>query len=727
MRRVARLALLLLFIVPALAQERVTLEMPYEGGVITITADRVSGDAEGAWIAEGNVVARYAEQTLKTQRLVYNKARESLLIEGNLEITHGIQWIKGSRAEIDLRTDTGTIYDAEGFTDQELFLKARVLTKTGPKNYRAQHGYLSACSDKIPKWSFTVRNANIPLGGSARLKNTFFRIKNVPVFYLPFVLFPTEKKERSSGFLLPTTGNSTIKGRRISQAVYLTLGRSSDITLTETYYSKRGFGHGVLFRTRPNDKSSLELDGFGVDDRKGQGGASLIGFGETFFGNGYRAVADFNLVSDFTFRRVFSEDFFTATRPTQNSRVFVTNNYQDLSVNALLSREETVFPRRNIVISSAPALVVQSSARRIFNLPFYFDLDLSARGFSRSDSLVTTPGLTERLDFFPKAYVSVPLFQGLRVTPQVGVRETFYTSSVIEEPKGALEWSDKNLHRNYAEFVLDLEGWQLSKVYKRKNGSSWLHTIEPVVRYRYLHGVDEFDQIIRFDEDDAIVNTNEVEYDLYSRFFVKRKVAGILTNHEWLSIRVAQKRYFDPSFSGAFEAGRINQFYPFMSLTGFHFGGIERTYSPVLTQVRFSPKPGTSFDARGDYDPVYGRFRNFSVTGYLNRPGFSVGMSYFITRKLELGTFESNQLQASFHVGNLAHGLSASTQFSYDAATSRFLNSLSRANYFFDCCGMSLEFQAFNLGARQEKQIRFSFFLKGIGAFGTIKRPPNVF
>jgi LPS-assembly protein len=719
---------LLLLLGPLCAQDRVEVDVPYAAGTVRISADRIIRETEERWIAEGDVVVTYQENILRAERLVYQAATEQVIAEGPMAITRGVQYLRGSRAELHLGTDTGTIYDAEGFTDQELFVKAKVLVKTGPNTYRASEGFLTACADDLPKWSFKIRDADIALGGNARFKHTFFRIKNVPVMYLPVVLFPTGRKERSSGFLLPTTGNSSNKGRRISQSFYLVLGRSADLTVNETYYSERGMGHGLTFRTRPNERSSLELDGFMVNDRRGQGGASLNGLGETYFGNGYRAVADFNLVSNFLFRQVFSEDFYTATRPNENSRIFVTNHFRGASVNALFSREETVFPGRNVIVRSTPALIFRTSGKPLLGGPFYLDLDTSARGLHRSDPLISTPGITQRLDLFPRVYASVPLFQGLRLTPQIGVRETFYSASLEERETGEIGLAGTNLHRNYFDFMANLEGWTLSKTYRKEDGeSAWKHTIEPTARYRFLRGVDEFDQVIRFDEIDAVTNTNEVEYNLFNRFFVKRNVDGITTNHELLSVRIAQKHFLDPDFSGSFDAERINQFSSFLSLTGFHFGGIRRSRSPVLTHVRFSPDPGTSFDARGDYDPLFDQFRNFSVTGYLFRPRYSVGTSYIVTQQLEPGSFASNQLQGHLSAGNLQRGLSVSTLFSYDVRTERFLSSLSRVNYFCDCCGVSVEIQGFNVGVRQERQVRFSFFLKGIGAFGTIRRPPSVF
>ena len=732
-------------------QERARAEFDSEGDQIVLEAERITRESANLWAAEGNVVVTYRDNVLKAPHLTYDPFTGEVIAQDGVEITEGLQWFKGTRAELNLKTSTGVIYDAEGFTDQELYIQAKKLLKTGPDRYTAQDGFLTACEEAVPKWSFTIRKAHIKVGGSVRSTHTLFKIKKIPIFYFPLILFPTGEKKRSSGFMLPTTGNSNNKGRRISQSFYLVLGRSADLMLHEDYFSKRGFGHGLTFRTRPNPVTRMELDWYFVDDRKDQGGTTFTGSGETRLPYGFRAVADFNLVSSFVFRQVFADNFYAATLPTENSRVFLTNNFESLSFNFLVAREETVFPGPNVVIRNTPSLNFKLTGQRFFNAPVYFDLDTAAEGRSRTrffplaerapgEAPVETPGITQRLDFFPRLYFSMPLFQGLRLTPRLGFRETFYSDSLrpsIEPDKDPL--SGENINRRYMEFLLDLKGWGLSKIYSTASGGNWKHLIEPTVRYRYIRGVDEFDRIIRFDEHDAIANTNEIEYALVNRIFVKRKTANGELTHEWLSFKLAQKYFFDSDFDGALQPGAINQFFPLNTFTGFPYAITARRYSPVTALVRFTPQRRYSFDVRADYDPKFSIFRNFSVTGFLSRPGLYLGSTYFVTKEapdlqeslqlglLEPGTFRNNQLQAQIAIGNLQRGLSVSSTFSYDVEAQRFLSHRSRLNYIGKCCGVSIEFQAFNVGVRQEQQIRFSVFLKGIGNFGTIRRPDSIF
>ncbi len=708
-------------------QDRAKAEIPSREGPVVIEADRIFKESADVWVGEGNVIVTFADAILKSPRLSYDQQTQIVTAAEELELTRGVQWLKGSSGEFNLSDRTGLIRDAEGFTDQQLFVTAKTLIKTGPDTYVAQDGTLTACEDAIPKWSFRISKANIQVDSRATVKNTVFRVKRVPVFYLPYLVLPTGKKERSSGFLLPSIGNSNNKGRRVSESFYLVLGRSADLQVREDYFSERGFGHGFTFRTRPNNYTFLNLDGYTISDRRDQGGSSFTGTGETRFGNGYRLVADFDLVSNFVFRRVFSDSFYTATQPTEDSRLFVTNNFRNKSFNFLLSRGETIFPRNNAVTRHSPSFSFRVSGQRLPGTPFYFDLDTAAEALARSDSQLETPSISQRLDLHPSVYLSIPLFQGLRLTPRLSVRETFYSDSVATDQEGRRSVASRNLNRNYFDFTLDLKGWGLSNIYGRGGKRPWKHLIEPELTYRYTSGIDHFDQIIRFDENDAIADTHEIEYALVNRFFFKQRTTDGDTVYEWLSFKIGQKYFLDPDFGGAFRLGAANQFFPLNTLTGFIYGTTRRQFSPLTLVTRVNPSRRVSFDIRGDYDLDFNRFRNFSITGFLSRRMLHLGTTYFLTQEIEAGTVENNQLQGQVIYGNLNRGFSAATVFSYDARTKALLNSRSRVNYFWDCCGVSLEFERFNVGLRQEREIRFSFFLKGIGSFGTIRRPDSIF
>jgi LPS-assembly protein len=709
----------------AAAQDRAELEYPYQHGVLRVAADRLFKESSRLWVAEGDVVATYEDITLKTSRLAYNLETKVVTAEGGVEIIRGVQWLKGTRGEFQLNDRTGHIENAEGYTDEQLFVRAKVLFKTGPDTFRAQGANLTSCTDPVPKWSFSSPSSIVRADSWATIKHPVLKIKNVPVFYLPLVTFPTGKKERSSGLMIPSYGRSELKGHRFTQPLYLTLGRSADVLVRADYYSKRGVGAGATFRAKPNSVTRLHLDAYTINDRLDQGGTSFNGTAETKFGEGFRLAADFNLVSDFIFRRVFSDSFYAATKPTEDSRVFLTNNFGAMSFNVRASQQETIFPERNVVARSAPAFNFRLHGQRLGQLPIYLDLDTSAEGMSRRDSQLETPTLSQRLDFQPAVYFSLPLFQGLRVTPRLSVRETMYGDRLEIDEDGNTSVSGKNLNRQYLDFTLDLRGWGLSKIYSK--GSGWKHLIEPSVRYRYISGINRFHETILFDENDAIANTNEVEYAIINSLFVREATREGTMTREWLTVKIGQKYFFDPDFGGALVANSANQFFPLYTMTGFPYAYTRRLFAPLTTVARWNPSRRVSFDVRGDFDFKFSRFRNLAITGYLNRNRLGFSTTYFVTQELEPGTQEHNQLQGQIWAGNRVRGLSFSGLFSYDAKERDFLSVRARGKHVWDCCGVAVEFQRISVGFREEREIRFSFFLKGLGAFGTIRRQERLF
>jgi len=87
----------------------------------------------------------------------------------------------------------------------------------------------------------------------------------------------------------------------------------------------------------------------------------------------------------------------------------------------------------------------------------------------------------------------------------------------------------------------------------------------------------------------------------------------------------------------------------------------------------------------------------------------------------------SNHVQGQVGYGSPARGLSSSLTVSYNLKTRELLNSNTRVSYTWDCCGMAMEFNQFDLGLRRESRLSFYFTLKGVGSFGNLRRPEGIF
>ena len=709
---------------PPVGQART--EIPYRDGMVILHYDFLESITKTRYRIRGHVVITFRDMRITCEEAEYDEATREGTTTGPTRFSQNQQWFTCSRSEFNLAKQTGKFYEATGFTDQQYLVRGKTVLKTGRDTYVVVDGFLTACLEKNPKWGFSVGGGTIRVDQTARLRRVVFRLKGVPILYFPYLVVPMQSKPRNSGFLPIHYGNSNSKGKQFSLGYFQTLGPSADVTFFGDYFSLRGVGFGGIFRARPNPQTDLNVYAYGINDKLDQGGALLMVSGETQFKKHYRAVADVNVTSDFRFRQAFSEGFRSATIPEEKSLLFLTRNRDSYSANFYFSRNEVVFPQRSLVIQKSPAVEFVSLGKPLGKLPLVFYLRAGADGLSRTDSDIDTPAFVQRIDFHPRMALRLPSLAGFSLLPTFGIRETYYRARLSEDAMPTVIVD--GLHRQYSELNIELRTPQLEKTFHSRRFGDFTHLVEPQITYRNIHGIKNLREIIRFDDEDVIADTNEVEYALVNRIIRRRETRpGYSQDFEWLSLKIAQKYYFDPTFGGAFLPGEPNQFYPLNTLTGFSATGIQRSIAPLTISLRVTPEPGISYDVRGDYDTRLHRLRDGSISAMWQRARYALVGTYFKTNAIEPSLFQSHHVQGQFIYGDMQRGFSASVTLSYDLQTKALLNSNSRLNYAWDCCGASLVYQQFNLGVRSESRITFSFSLKGIGNFGTIRRPESLF
>ena len=363
--------------------------------------------------------------------------------------------------------------------------------------------------------------------------------------------------------------------------------------------------------------------------------------------------------------------------------------------------------------------------------------------------------VVQRLDLHPS--VVLPLsFGGWNVTATAGARATYYSNSI--DPTTQLV-SPRDVIRGYGEFEFDVRPPALARKFRRSDGSVMFeHVIEPYVTYRRVAGIDNFNQIIRFDYLDAIADTNEIEYGIANRFFTRRSTESVgkkaarearekkslaTQPYEALSITIRGKYFFDPYFGGALTPGRRNQFDPIDTLSAFTYGAVPRKFSPVNIDVRYRPSQELFADFRSDIDTKGGGLRAMSATFGISRSLVEAFSTFYYTRAVELvpslqqyanaagrepGTLRGSQWSPSVFLGNRERGLFGGVSLFFDfqkhpfAGSNRALiSSTATIGYTWKCCMITAQDFTFNVGLRNENRIVFAFRLNGIGTFGTEK------
>ena len=738
-------------------------------------------------VHEGNVDARYGIYRMQADKITIYEAKNLVVAEGSVIFDQGDdQRITGAKGVWNYKTKLGNFTDSTGFTNQTedgsvIYFRADRVERVALNEVLVEGGVFTACEDAVPNWSFSASKATIKTNDKIKLKNAKFRIKNIPVIPIPFASIPIKEKDRSSGFLTPSVGFSGDKGFRASGAYYLTLGRSADVTFRGDLFTERGIGYGADVRTRSNSRSFLNFGFYAVKDRilgsrsnrekPDQGGSLVYAEGVQYFQNGFTAVADVRITSSLDFRQVFSDGIQQVISPIEVSKVFVNKSWNNYTMNILARSEDITIPNVRIKTRNLPSIHFEKRPAPIgFLKNAYFAFKASLEGVSRREEVddvalyrqqtgnepVISPAVGQRFDVNPQ--VTLPLnSKYLSATLTAGARVTYYSNSFNDMRKVV----GRDVIRKYGEFELDVRPVALARnFYGKDDKFSFRHVIEPFFAYRFVKGIDNFDKIIRFDFADTETNTNEIEYGITNRFYLRRYAEAVTeeaqralnkkpsTEKEPLSIQpyevftltVRGKYFFDPYFGGALTPGRRNQIDPITSLTGFTFGGVPRRFSPINVDATYRPRRTVFVNTRMDVGIRGGGLRDISATIGYDREFVKFFQTFYYTRAVtlipslqrfsnefgkEAGTLRGSQWSPSIFLGNRDRGFYGGTSLFFDFEnrredrTSPLISSLYTLGYASECCASTVQFYTFNVGVRRENRLTFSFRLNGIGTFGS--------
>jgi LPS-assembly protein len=676
----------------------------------------------------------------------------------------------------------------------------RIVIKKGPDEFDVIDGSVTSCQLPKPDWLLSGGLFSLD-GDKAKAKNSIFHLLNVPLLYLPYVTHPVDPDHRQSGLLIPSVGLfSSTKGNSVGEQIYFVINRSMDLTLGSVFYSLRGFSESGSFHYRGLRQNFVTARFSALQDHgytptggvyTNQGGEDIVVKArydlapETGQEPNTRLVADAEYLSSYVYREAFTENFNQAVSTDILSNVYAVKNFDGYSAALRADRYEGLKPLPQTALEVAAGAAVQNSQLTIFHIPaltftsvdhrlgptpLLWSVDTSLGGLKRTQPLFTTGGVG-RFDLHPE--IALPFsFGGVSVRASAGVRETVYTESrrTLGVPAGVVEESSASVNRTAAETEVDIRGPVLERTFdapwiERAFGSEVKHTIEPSATYRFVGGISDFAEVLRFDDVDLASNTNELEYGVTQRLFLHprkprpcriaeladssdedtspddepngKPPAPKCSTREFFIWRVGQKAFFNQSFGGALVDGRRNIFTSTLDFSGVAFLTEPRSVSPVISRLRIRPSEIFDLEWNFDYDTVQGRFTTNNVFADFHQGNVFGGFSYakldapghFETDGLPSATTDFNQVRLLLGYGMpTKSGLSAAANAGIDMKLGTVQYGSLETSYNWNCCGFSVEYRKYELGAvRNENAYRFNFTLANIGTAGNLKRAERLF
>lgn len=540
--------------------------------------------------ATGNVVLTYGDHILRADSILYNDETGDVTADGHVVLTGGLndEHIEATHGTYNLRTVTGRFYDvtgsiglsrastaptvtttnsgiaaanashAAGYQNSNPFLfEGRIVLKTGPMDYTVYNGSVTSCLLPHPDWQLFARKITLD-SGQAKAANSTFKLLGLPLLFFPYVTHPVDTQQRQSGILIPVLGYSSAsnhtgsKGFTFGEQIYLTLGRSADLTIGTLYYSLRGFSENGTFRYRGFGDdffnahfSSLQDRGFyapGLDSQNqptsiysNQGGTDITSSFRRKFSPHVRAIGDAEYLSSYVYREAFTDNFNQAVSTDITSILYLTDQKNGYSLDGRVDRYEGqkvvpigTTPGVEVKIYHAPSIDFTGLDHPIPGTRLLWSVNTSAAGLKRVEPDFSSSGLTERLDLRPE--IALPLHAGgWHTLASVAVRETVYSKSrVAPYGNNAIPIQLQTpLNRADVEVSLDIRPPIIERTFtvparwRGIFGDQVRHTIEPDLTYRTVRGIDNFLSVLRFDDADLASDTDEFQYGVTQHLYFR--------------------------------------------------------------------------------------------------------------------------------------------------------------------------------------------------------------
>jgi LPS-assembly protein len=474
---------------------------------IHIQADELTYSKETqTYHGKGSVVVVQGPFRLEADEATLNMATGQVMALGRVHLNDGFYDMRGERMDFNVNSTKGVIFHGRLFVLEGNFtLDGRVMERLSDEQYRLEEASFTTCSvleGETAPWRFKAERAELEIEGFLYARHTQFCILDVPVMYLPAILFPA-KRERATGFLFPTIGASSRQGFKFREGFFWDISPSQDATVRIDYRGKLGIGANLEYRYN----LSRNTDGRFYTEyfRDTQANSTRTGVfykHRTDFEDDLKGRIDINYLNEKDTFRALSENVLQRVAVYQESQAYLTKRWDNHVLYGLTRYSQNLIELSDkTVVQTLPQVGYSLAPARLGGSPLYAGMDAAFDNFFRQEGVSAA-----RVDLFPRLWVPLRLDRYLTVTPLAGFRETFYsrgsqsTDSVGREALYLSATADTRLIRRFAQ----------------EGGGTLTHKIEPSLIYEFIPPPRQSD-IPVFNDVDTFGKKNLLTYVLTNR------------------------------------------------------------------------------------------------------------------------------------------------------------------------------------------------------------------
>ncbi|RLB12931.1 MAG: hypothetical protein DRG39_00580 [Deltaproteobacteria bacterium] len=653
--------LILAWLIPVSGSSALDKRLPWE-----IKANVLSYDAENkVYTGEGDVILRKGDNYLYANHVSYSEKTGVARLKGNIWFETPEDIMVGEEGVINLKKGTGTLKKGCIFVKGgHYYISGKEIKKIAKNTYMINKCRVTTCDSDRPAWSLDSSEVKVTIKGYGKVKHAIFRVKGIPVFYIPYIMFSTRSK-RQTGLLPPRAGYFGRNGMDIEVPFFWAISDNTDATFYQRYMDKRGYMQGVEFRHIKDENSRVSFlmdilrDKEGDKDMADEDDIELSPYNRSnktrYWLRGkmnqelpfdITARMDMDYVSDQDYLLEFERGLFgfnartdieddlkrpmdEIRSPTRRTALRLSRDRADYSLQLMSSYYQRP---ENIHDDNTPEplteLYYQKLPQRIGSLPIFYSLQ-TGYGYVWRE----TGDKGSRFNIDPE--LSFPFWLNDAVEFEPWFKYS-YTGQIINEEHGGNTYQTKDAY----EF-----GTRLSTKARRSFDINWRdarqlsHYIWPELTYRYKENMGDSKDKGWFEPIDSEPDVNLLQFSL--RNFLDAKLMdkkGEFRYRQWASFVLNQAydfkgygddgdRHFSPLFMGLV----VTPFSDIDLRGNFSWDHYDKQINSALlsANMQFPRRGGRTDTYRLDY--VYSRGSRESIEGYFNinlAYGFSFGSQF---------------------------------------------------------------------------------------------------
>jgi len=610
---------------------------------VAIEADRIAYDGDGdVFHATGKVRITFSGGDLKADAVTLYRGTNQVFAVGHVLLRNDQDLLEGEKVSFNTVSRTGTVDEGKMFIARNhLYVRGEKIEKKSEATYRLENGTVTTCDGDDPDWRLAGKEVELTVDGYGTLKHGRFLARDLPVLYLPYLIFPA-KTTRQTGLLFPRFSYSRDKnGLDVEIPFYWAVSDSADATFFQRYLEKRGFKEGVEFRYAAgadsfgvfygdfiNDRKRV-TEGVGTMSRDWQDDRNRWSYylnHETTFADGFSLRSDIRRVSDRWYFKDFSSfnyylDHYSPSGEGRFSRVSflgdeslgsldstvrLTKDWSLYNLTALARyTDDFSSPDNNGTLQKYPEATLTGFRQPLFGSPFQLEFTAGYDHFFRQEGQKGHLG-----EISPTLFLPLKLGSYARVTPQAGFR-----GDVWERSDSVTDTGDKQGDREIFALgttlstemhrIFDVQGAEVEKI---------RHGIRPELTYTFIPDASQ-DHAPDFLE--RIPAQHSLTYGVTNTLLARMRAKdGKVRYREMMRFKIGQTYDILEGRRDVAGAGKDN-----------------RPFRDVDLELDLAPLPYLSLSARNKFDVNSGNWRqsNYDLTLSDHR-GDSASVGYRYTR-----------------------------------------------------------------------------------------------